>query len=116
MLRASDERTSMPLFLVKARYSSDGIKGVIKGGGTARAEAVKHAIEGLGGTMHSFEFAFGDVDAYVRVEVPDNVAAAALCLAVSSTGLASTEAVVLLTAAEIDAAANQQVGYTPPGG
>jgi uncharacterized protein with GYD domain len=106
----------MPLFLVKARYSSDGIKGVIKGGGTARADAVRQAIEGLGGTMHSFEFGFGDVDAYVRIEVPDNVVAAALSLAVSSSGLASTEVVVLLTPAEVDAATQQQVGYTPPGG
>jgi uncharacterized protein with GYD domain len=106
----------MPLFLVKARYSADGLKGVIKGGGTARVQAVKHAIEGIGGTMHSFDFAFGDVDAYVRIEVPDNVAAAALSLAVSSSGLASTEVVALLTPTDIDAAARQQVGYTPPGG
>jgi uncharacterized protein with GYD domain len=116
MLRAPDERNAMPLFLVKAHYSSDGVKGVIKDGGTARAEAVKRAIEGIGGTMHSFEFAFGDVDAYVRIEVPDNVAAAALSLAVSSSGLASTEITVLLTPADIDAAAHQHVGYTPPGG
>jgi len=65
--------------------------------------------------LRTFEFAFGDVDACVRVEVPDNAAAAALCLAVSSSGLASTEVVVLLTAAEIDAVAHQQVGYRSSG-
>ena len=106
----------MANFLVIASYSSDGIKGVVKNGGTARAAAVKKAVEGLGGTMHSFHFAFGDADAYVQVEVPDNIAAAALGLAVCSTGLVSTKTVVLLTPAEMDQAARLQVAYTPPGG
>ena len=106
----------MAHYLIIASYSPDGIKGVLKNGGTARAEAVKKAIEGVGGRMQSFHFAFGDADAYVLVEAPDNVAVAALGLAVSSSGLASTKTVVLLTPAEIDDAANRQVAYTPPGG
>jgi uncharacterized protein with GYD domain len=105
----------MANYLFIASYSPDGFMGVLKSGGTARAEAVKRAIEGLGGTMHSFYFAFGGDDAYVEVEVADNIAAAALGLAVSSTGLASVRTVVLLTPAEIDAAAQRQVSYTPPG-
>jgi GYD domain-containing protein len=51
----------------------------------------------------------------VIVELPDNVAAAALGLAAASTGLASVETTVLLTPAEIDAVAKRQVAYTPPG-
>jgi uncharacterized protein with GYD domain len=68
----------MANYLVVASYSPDGIKGVLKSGGTARADAVNKAVQGLGGKMHSFHFAFGDDDAYVMVELPDNVAAAAL--------------------------------------
>jgi uncharacterized protein with GYD domain len=105
----------MPHYLVAASYTPEGIKGVLKNGGTARADAVTKAVEGLGGTMHSFHFAFGGDDAYVLVEVPDNIAAAVLGLAVSSTGLASTKTVPLLTPAEIDEAARRQVSYTPPG-
>jgi uncharacterized protein with GYD domain len=105
----------MANYLVTASYSPDGVKGVLKTGGTARADAVRKAVEGLGGKMHSFHFAFGGDDAYVLVEVADNVAAAALGLVVSSTGLASVKTVVLLTPAEIDEAAKRQVEYTPPG-
>jgi uncharacterized protein with GYD domain len=102
-------------YLVTASYSSEGVKGVLKSGGTARAEAVSKAVQGLGGKMHSFHFAFGGDDAIVIVELPDNVAAAALGLAVASTGLTSAKTTVLLTPAEIDDAAKRQVAYTPPG-
>jgi uncharacterized protein with GYD domain len=105
----------MANYLVTASYSADGVKGVLKSGGTARADAVSKAVKGLGGKMNSFDFAFGGDDAIVMVELPDNVAAAALGLAVSSTGLASVKTTVLLTPAEIDEAAKRQVAYTPPG-
>jgi len=102
-------------YLVTASYSSEGVKGVLKSGGSARADAVSKAVEGLGGKMLSFHFAFGGDDAIVLFELPDNVAAAALGLAVSSTGLAAVKTTVLLTPAEIDDAAKRQVAYTPPG-
>ena len=105
----------MANYLVTASYSPDGIKGLLKSGGTARVDAVKKAVEGLGGKLRSFHFAFGGEDAYVIVELPDNIAAAALGLAVSAAGLAAVKTVVLLTAAEVDEAAKRQVAYTPPG-
>ncbi|MDQ1382138.1 MAG: hypothetical protein QOJ71_2857 [Actinomycetota bacterium] len=105
----------MANYLVIASYSPEGVKGVLKNGGTARADAVKSAIEGLGGTMHSFHFAFGGDDVYVVAELDDNIAAAALGLAVSTSGLITARTVVLLTPAEIDEAAQRQVAYTPPG-
>jgi uncharacterized protein with GYD domain len=105
----------MPKFLVTAKYSPEGIKGVLKTGGTARSEAVAKAIAGVGGSMESFHFAFGADDAFVVVDMPDNVAAAAVAMAVSSTGLAACQVVVLLTPSEIDEALTRQVDYTPPG-
>jgi uncharacterized protein with GYD domain len=105
----------MANYLVIASYSPEGVKGVLQSGGTARADAVKKAVEGLGGKVNSFHFAFGAEDVYVVVELPDNIAAAAISLAVSAVGLASTQIVVLLTPADIDEAARRQVAYTPPG-
>jgi uncharacterized protein with GYD domain len=105
----------MPKYLVTATYSPEGVKGVLKTGGTARSKAVAEAIKGVGGTMESFHFAFGEDDAFVVVDMPDNVAAAAVAMAVSSTGLAGCRIVVLLTPSEIDEAAQRQVAYTPPG-
>jgi uncharacterized protein with GYD domain len=105
----------MAKYLVTASYSPEGIQGLLKSGGTARSDAVRKSIEGLGGTMESFHFAFGSDDAFVIVDLPDNIAAAAIALAVSKTGLAAAEVTVLLTPAEIDEAVKRQVAYTPPG-
>jgi uncharacterized protein with GYD domain len=105
----------MSKYLVIASYSPEGIKGVLKSGGTARSDAVREAAQSLGGTLESFYFAFGDDDAFVVVDMPDNVAAAAIAMAVSATGLAAARVVVLLTPAEVDEAAKRQVAYTPPG-
>jgi uncharacterized protein with GYD domain len=107
--------TVMAKYLVIASYSPEGIKGVIKTGGTARSNAVGEAVKSLGGSMESFHFAFGEDDAFVLVDMPDNVAAAAIAMAVSATGLAGVRVVVLLTPSEIDDAAKRQVAYTPPG-
>jgi len=105
----------MPKFLVHASYSPDGVKGVLKTGGTARVNAVRKSVEGLGGKMESFYFAFGSDDAVVTVDLPDNVAAAALGLAVGATGLAGVRTTVLLTAEEVDRAVKANVDYAPPG-
>ena len=68
----------MSKYLVIANYSPDGVKGVLATGGGARKAAVASACEALGGSMESFYFGFGEADAYVVVDLPDNVAAAAL--------------------------------------
>jgi uncharacterized protein with GYD domain len=71
--------------------------------------------ESLGGKLESFHFAFGDADAYVLVDLPDNEAAAAVALAVNAAGAVRTKTTVLLTPDEVDAAAKLSVGYRPPG-
>ena len=105
----------MPKFLVKASYTAQGAKGVLSGGGTSRRDVVAHMAEGLGGTLESFYFAFGDTDAYVTLDAPNNVTAAAVSIAVNSSGAVKSEVVVLLTPEEIDEAAKMSVDYSPPG-
>jgi uncharacterized protein with GYD domain len=58
----------------------------------------------------------GGIDAYVVADLPDNVSAAALALAVNQGGGAATSTVVLMTAAEVDEAVKKSVAYRPPGG
>jgi uncharacterized protein with GYD domain len=108
-------RAAMPRYLFEASYTQEGAKGVQAGGGTARREAVAAALEGLGGSLESFHFAFGDNDAYVIAEVPDNESAAALALTVKATGGAVVKTTVLLTPEEVDLAAEKSVSYRPPG-
>ena len=106
----------MAKYLIKASYTADGLKGVMKAGGTSRVKAVQHAVEGVGGSLESFYFAFGGIDVYVTVDVPDNTAAIAMAAAVGSSGaIESYETVVLLSPSEVDKAMNLAVDYAPPG-
>lgn len=105
----------MPKYLIEAKYSPEGARGVAEKGGTARREAIAQAFEALGGSMECFYFAFGDADVYVIGELQDNQAATALALAVNSDGRASVRTTVLLTPEEVDSAAQVSVQYRPPG-
>ena len=105
----------MPKYLFEASYTLDGIKGVQGGGGTRRRDAVSRVAEGVGGRLESFHFAFGDHDAYVVCELPDNESAAAVALTVNAAGGATVKTVVLLTPEEVDAAAKRSIDYRPPG-
>jgi uncharacterized protein with GYD domain len=106
----------MAKYLVKARYSAEGARGVISGGGSARVEAVRQLIESVGGTLESLYFAFGGTDVYITVDAPDDTAIAAVTMTVGASGaLAAVETVVLLTPEEIDEAARRTVSYRPPG-
>ena len=105
----------MAKFLVRASYTDEGAKGVQTAGGTSRRDAVANMAEGLGGSLESFYFAFGETDAYVVLDLPDNRSAAAASIAVNAAGGATSEVVVLLTPEDIDAAAKLSVDYRPPG-
>jgi uncharacterized protein with GYD domain len=106
----------MPKYLVEVKYTLDGIKGVKAEGGSARVAAAKAVIEEQGGKVEAFYFCFGDNDAYVLVDMPDNVSAASVGLIVSAAGGVTTRTIVLLSAEEIDAAAKRKTLYRPPGG
>jgi len=105
----------MAKFLFEAHYTPEGAKGIVKEGGSARRAAIEKAVTALGGRLEAFYFAFGGVDAYVIVDLPDNATAAAMALAVGQSGLASTKTVVLLTGEEVDAATKKSVTYRGPG-
>ncbi len=105
----------MPKYLLEATYTIEGLRGLAKDGGTKRRQAAEEAIKSVGGKVEAFYFAFGDADAYVIADMPDNVSATAVALAVSSTGLVGIKTKVLLTPAEVDAAVQKKVGYRGPG-
>lgn len=105
----------MAKYLIVASYTSPGIKGVIAKGGTARREAVEKMAADLGGHVESFYFGFGEGDAFVTADLPDNIGAAAIAMAVGASGMATVRTTVLLTPEEIDRAAATSVNYAPPG-
>lgn len=105
----------MPKYLLEASYTVDGVKGVQSVGGSSRRDAVAQVTESVGGKLESFYFAFGDRDAYVIVDLPDNETATALALTVNASGAVAVKTVVLLTPEEVDGAAKRSIDYRPPG-
>ncbi len=104
----------MPKYMIVANYQSEGIKGLLRQGGTARLDAVRSMVTRLGGKVESFYFGFGEDDVYLVVELPDNATAASVALTVAATGAVRTRTVVLLTPAELDEASKKEVDYRPP--
>lgn len=105
----------MPKYLIQANYVGEGVKGLLKEGGSGRRAAVEKLFGSLGGKVEAFYYAFGDTDLFIIADVPDNVSAAALSLTVNATGAATSKVTVLLTVEEIDAAAKKTPSYRPPG-
>jgi uncharacterized protein with GYD domain len=106
----------MPKYMIQASYSVDGIKGVLKEGGTGRRAAVDAAIKALGGKLEAFYFTFGDTDVVGIADVPDNVTAAAFSMGVAATGtVTGARTTVLLTPEEIDKAAKTTLSFRAAG-
>lgn len=105
----------MPKYLVRVSYTTEGAKGVLKEGGSARRKATEDALAAINGKLEAFYFAFGVDDAILIIDVPDPVDAAALALTVAATGDIDSSMTVLITPEEIDEAARRRVTYRPPG-
>jgi len=105
----------MAKYMIKVSYSVEGAQGLIEEGGSSRKAMVAKMLEGMGGSLESFYFSFGEDDAYVIVDVPDSVTAVAVSLAVNSAGGAGLATIPLITAEEMDEACRKTVSYRPPG-
>jgi uncharacterized protein with GYD domain len=105
----------MPKFLVTGTYTAEGLKGLLKEGGSGRRKAVEDAVKAMGGHLEAYYFSFGDSDVVSIVDVPDNVTAATLAIGISSTGTVGTKTTVLLTAEEIDQATKKTLAFRAAG-
>ena len=108
----------MARYLIQASYNTQGITDLIKNP-QDRAAAVRPAVERMGGTIVSFDFALGDYDIVAIFEVPDNVSAAALSMAVGAGGSVRDYKTTLLIPMDEAIEAMRKagtVGYRPPGG
>ena len=105
----------MAKYLCQVNYTQDGVEGLLKEGGSGRFDASKKLVESVGGKIESFYYAFGDVDLFTIVDVPDNVSMAAISLVVNGAGAVTAKVTALLTPEEIDLAAKKTADYRPPG-
>ena len=107
----------MPYFLIETAYNASSAK-ALAANPQDRVEAVKKACESLGGRFVSLYFAFGEFDVITTVELPDNEAAAAMALAIGSTGALSKYRTTVLLSPEEAVRAMKKVGsvsYAVPG-
>ena len=105
----------MAKYMIKASYTGDGTKALLKEGGSGRRAAVQKSLSPVDGKVEAFYYAFGEADVYVIIDVPDAVTAAAVSLAVNATGKVELSTIPLLTPEEIDAACKKSVKYRAPG-
>lgn len=105
----------MPHYLLQVSYTPQGWATLIKNP-QDRIEAVRPAVEKLGGKIESGYFAFGKYDLIAIVEMPDNVSTAAFSVAATAGGsVKALKTTPLMTMAEGMAAMKkaQDTGYRP---
>ena len=105
----------MPKFLIKASYAADGVRGLIKDGGTKRRAVVQKLIEGMGGKLEAFYYAYGEDDAVIIADLPDAGTGLAISLTVNASGAVRLTTTPLITPEEIDAASKKTIDYKAPG-
>lgn len=107
--------TTMTKYLFEANYLGDGIKGLLREGGSKRRDALTDALKSVGGSLECFYYAFGETDVLGVFEIPEQSDAAALSLMINSTGSVNVRLKPLLTPEDIDEAAKKTPTYRPPG-
>jgi uncharacterized protein with GYD domain len=105
----------VPHYLLQAGYTSEAWQSMVKNP-HSRIEAVRPAIERLGGKLLGGWAAFGDYDTILIVELPTSVDAAAIAIAAAAGGSCkAVKTTALLTAEEMVEATKRAstTGYKP---
>ena len=106
----------MPKYLIQTAYTPESWANMTNTP-QDRLEAVRPAIEGLGGKLESGYLAFGEYDLVAVVDFPDNVSAAAFSISVAAKGAVKAfKTTPLMTMDEAVAAMEKAGGstYAPP--
>ena len=106
----------MALYMYQVAYTAEAVAALIKDP-QDRVEAVRPALEAEGGKVVAYGYPFGEYDALVVYEAPDDTVAASFALAVAAGGAAkSAKTTRLLTGQEWIASLRRAQGsqYRPP--
>lgn len=98
--------------------TSHAVKGMMERP-SDRERVVGNLLSGVGGTLDAYYWMLGHYDGMVIVDVPDSISAAAVSVAVSSTGaFGHLETHELFPASQFDQIieAAKGLSYFPPGG
>ena len=106
----------MAIYMIQASYGAPAVAAMVKNP-QDRAAAIRPMIERMGGKLQDLWLCFGEYDLVVIAEMPDNVTAAAIAMAIGSSGaMRAYRTTPLLTTAEAKKAMKKAggVGYQPP--
>jgi uncharacterized protein with GYD domain len=106
----------MALYMYQVAYTAEAVAALIKDP-QDRVEAVRPALEAEGGKVVAYGYPFGEYDALVVYEAPDDTVAASFALAVAAGGAAkSAKTTRLLNGQEWIASLRRAQGsqYRPP--
>ena len=105
----------MAKYLVQFSYTGEGLKGLLKEGGSKRREAIEQLVKSMGGKLEAYYFAYGEYDGIAIVEGTDIINQLAGVLAINASGVVKTTTTVLITPEEVDQAIKKIPSYRPPG-
>jgi uncharacterized protein with GYD domain len=106
----------MPLYMLRFGYKPETWAELIRRPAN-REEALGRILEEAGCTLHGLWYALGDADGFTLVEAPDNTTAAAVALAIVSSGaFRKLETTAVMTQEELLEALHVASGvyYVPP--
>ena len=107
----------MALYMLQFSYSTGAVSELVKNP-QDRTAVGRSLVEAVGGKLESFYYTFGEYDAVAIAKIPDNVSAAAVSMALSSSeGFNAVKTTVLITAGEAVEALRKAgtIRYRPPG-
>jgi uncharacterized protein with GYD domain len=105
----------MAKYLVQFSYTGEGLKGLLKEGGSKRREVIEQLVKSMGGKLDAYYFAYGEYDGIAIVEGTDIVNQLAGTLAINASGVVKTKTTVLITPEEVDQAIKKIPSYRAPG-
>ncbi len=107
----------MPYYMIQMTYTAEAWSAQVQNP-QDRTESIRSVVEGLGGRLVGRWFTFGEYDAVLITEMPDNVSAAAQAIiALAGGGPKEFKTTPLLTSEEVTESLRKAAGsgYRPPG-
>ena len=107
----------MPLYMARFGYTPEAWAALVRSPEN-REQAVGRILEEAGCKLHNLWYSFGPEDGFALIEAPDNITAAGISIAVSSSGaFRSFDTSVLMTQAQLLDALEKagDVAYAAPG-
>lgn len=107
---------TMSKFMYSGSYTSDGVKGLLKEGGTARRDETTRIVESLGGKLEAYYWCYGSTDFLAIMDFPDHTTVTGMALNIAASGKFQGNITPLITVEEMDEMVKVNLGdYRMPG-